>query len=74
MRLTDRAAGNAATSPRGVATTPGGGAVESGTKKETASGLRDDPEPKSVTPSAARSVPSIKKLPVKLFAGFTKIA
>src|SRR4029453_9298329 len=55
-----------------VTLTPGGGARSSGTKKVGASGSPASTRyfSKSLMPSAARNVSSIKKLPVKLRAGF----
>src|SRR5262245_9948644 len=52
--------------------TPGGGAGSSGTKKVGASGSPASTRyfSKSVMPSAARNVSSIRKLPVKLRDGF----
>src|SRR5215468_2248863 len=54
-----------------VTLTPGGGAASSGTKKVGASGSRASTRyfSKSVTPSAARKVSSIRKFPVKLRDG-----
>src|ERR687887_2856397 len=55
-----------------VRVTPGGGARSSGTKKVGASGSPASTRyfSKSVMPSAARNVSSIRKLPVKLRDGF----
>src|SRR5262249_17692099 len=55
-----------------VTLTPGGGAASSGTKKVGASGSRASTRyfSKSVTPSAARKVSSIRKFPVKVRDGF----
>jgi hypothetical protein len=48
--------------------TPAGGEMSSGTKKSTCSGWLKSTRywSKSLTPSAARNVSSIRKLPVKL--------
>src|SRR5207249_8638570 len=55
--------------------TPGGGGGSAGTKNVGASGSRVSTRyfSKSVTPSPARKLSSIRKLPVKLFAGFWKM-
>src|SRR5262245_24862695 len=55
-----------------VTLTPGGGAASSGTKKVGASGCRASTRyfSKSVMPSAARKISSIRKFPVKLRDGF----
>src|SRR6266851_6255332 len=55
-----------------VTLTPAGGTASSGTKNVGASGSRASTRyfSKSVMPSAARKVSSIRKLPVKLRDGF----
>ena len=55
--------------------TPFGGTLSSGTKKSGASGWVGSTRylSKSVTPSPARNVSSIRKFPVKVLAGFSKI-
>src|SRR5262249_9666506 len=55
--------------------TPGGGLLESGTKKSGDSGWRGATAEasKTVTPSPARNVLSIRNRPVKLLAGFVNI-
>src|SRR5262245_36805924 len=55
--------------------TPGGGTMWSGTKKSGASGWLGSTRywSKSVTPSLAKNVSSIRKWPVKLLAGLAKI-
>src|SRR5215510_890251 len=55
--------------------TPGGGLLESGTKKSGDSGWLGSTRwaSKSVTPSPARNVSSIRNRPVKLLAGFVNI-
>src|SRR5262249_17922523 len=58
-----------------VIATPAGGGGSSGTKNVGASGSRGSTRycSKSVTPSVARKLSSIRKLPVKLRAGFRKM-